>query len=246
MAQKSKYPQLMDETWLRTEYVEKRRSTVEIGVEIGCSPAMVQVRLRALGIKMRGRWSNKWEEKACERCLAQYVPSGPAQRFCSDACRRGTAKCESCGKVFVKRQTRTPANLKAPRDNKYCTVECRWAAARSRDDYGRYLTSEGYIVLEKRWRDPTLHRSENPNGYTRINIGRGVRMLEHRYVMERHLGRSLLPDETVHHLNGVKTDNRLENLELWVSKHPKGQRVEDIVVWATEMLERYAPEKLTT
>lgn len=64
-------------------------------------------------------------------------------------------------------------------------------------------------------------------------------VLEHRIVMEEHLGRPLLPDETVHHINGVRGDNRLENLELWASKHPAGQRVTDLLAWANEIIGRY-------
>lgn len=61
-----------------------------------------------------------------------------------------------------------------------------------------------------------------------------------QYVMERHLGRPLWPDETVHHKYGDRGDNRIENLELWSSWQPAGQRVEDKLVWAREILARYA------
>lgn len=75
-------------------------------------------------------------------------------------------------------------------------------------------------------------------GYRRFKIDGRV-ILEHRLVMERHLGRELLQEETVHHLNGETLDNRLENLELWSSSHPCGQRVEDKVAWAREILKTY-------
>ena len=57
--------------------------------------------------------------------------------------------------------------------------------------------------------------------------------------MEEMIGRRLMPHETVHHRNGIKSDNREANLELWTSNHPTGVRSRDAVVWATEILSCY-------
>ena len=67
---------------------------------------------------------------------------------------------------------------------------------------------------------------------------------EHVYIMSVAMGRPLFSNETVHHINGVKADNRLDNLELWASNHPPGQRVHQLVDWAEKLLRTYAPEKL--
>jgi len=64
-------------------------------------------------------------------------------------------------------------------------------------------------------------------------------VFEHILVMEQLLGRHLFPDETVHHVNGVRDDNRPRNLELWVRPQPPGIRVADAIAWAVEILERY-------
>lgn len=72
----------------------------------------------------------------------------------------------------------------------------------------------------------------------------GKAMLKHRMIMMNHLGRELLPNETVHHKNGDRADNRLSNLELWSSWQPAGQRVEDKIAWAKDLLEMYEPEAL--
>ena len=92
---------------------------------------------------------------------------------------------------------------------------------------GRHINSNGYVGIYM----PKHPRSKS-NGY----------ITEHTVVMEKEIGRYLLEKETVHHLNGNKEDNRIENLELWSSSHPSGQRVSDKVKWAKEILQVYDNE----
>lgn len=79
-----------------------------------------------------------------------------------------------------------------------------------------------------------IHAPAHPRARNRPYV------FEHILVMEELLGRRLEPFENVHHRNGVRDDNRPENLELWTRPQPKGIRARDAVAWARHILERYA------
>ena len=80
----------------------------------------------------------------------------------------------------------------------------------------------------------TITRKGHPNQMD----DRG-RIREHVFIMSEHLGRPLRKGENVHHKNGDRLDNRIENLELWHVGQPPGQRVEDKIAWCKEFLGIY-------
>lgn len=93
---------------------------------------------------------------------------------------------------------------------------------------GKYIDDDGYVCVYC-----PEHPNAKSNGYVR----------EHRYVMSIFLERKLLKEENVHHINGDRTDNRLENLELWSKSQPPGQRIADKIKWAKELLQFYGEDE---
>lgn len=170
--------------------------------------------------------------------------------------------CEVCGKGAMSYPSR-------PR--KYCSMTCRDIASRTGPSVelaclgcgGRYRVlpsrakrsnycSRSCSALNRRPRRPTAAdgtTSVNHSGYIVEKVpvghwaaqGRTGRALQHRLVMAVKLGRPLLWNENVHHINGRKTDNRPGNLELWVKKQPPGQRASDMLTWAREIVATYGP-----
>ena len=104
--------------------------------------------------------------------------------------------------------------------------ECREDEGASNGNWrgGRTRHKAGYVMVLARW-----HPRAGQNGY----------VFEHVLVLEEVLGRLLLPGETVHHRNGVRDDNRAENLELWIRQQPTGIRATDAVAWARLILASY-------
>lgn len=157
-------------------------------------------------------------------------------RSCSvDGCLRAHAAKGFCSLHRSQQLARDPDRL--------CSVDACGRPRRSRGmcaTHARRQLAGKPLDTPIRLRGKPGEGSIHKHGY-RIHRRDGRYIAEHRLVMEQYLGRRLLPGETVHHRDGRRSFNDISNLELWSSSQPSGQRVEDKVAWALEILALYGP-----
>ena len=177
------------------------------------------------------------------------LPNNISTKFTCSAenCERVAKARGLCDKHYqrLKKHGDTETTLRNVDGTKECSIEnCHrryWGAGYCLSHYDRVRRTgdpRSSIPIGPRKRvEPTVIKAGN--GYLKISFLDGTYKSHHRYIMEQHIGRELMPEEVVHHKNGNRSDNRVENLELWSTFHPSGQRINDLRLWAKELLEKY-------
>lgn len=125
-------------------------------------------------------------------------------------------KCLQCGKEIYFNKKRAKVLLKEKKEI-LCSHSHKNPSPSCRKLWLRNSKNEKYRGKRK-----------EASGYIAIRVD-GEWVLEHRHVLETILKRKLKPFESIHHKNGIRSDNRKSNLELWTKWQPSGQRAEDLL-----------------
>ncbi len=173
-------------------YVNQRLSTLKVGKILRVSPRVIERRLHEYGISPRGVGRDNDPEFSEENLRRLY-------------------------EVEQRPVKEIAALLGTSTVTLWKYLGRRGIAARSRSEIQRLrLPPPGTI----------LSRTVDKRGYALISAvrpdGSVIRDAEHRYVMSEHLKRPLRSDESVHHINGCRTDNRVNNLQLRQGSHGTG------------------------
>lgn len=166
--------------------------------------------------------------------------------FCThDGCERAATTRQMCDMHYRRWKRAESGEVRSYERNAGRTCEfdgCDLAAERKGLCSTHYAywkrTGDKFWNSDRRRKGTGSYVQKGPNTYF-YSSKNGKYQGEHRHIMEAHLGRDLLPGETVHHKNGDTLDNRIENLELMAGFHPRGQRPEDLLAFAREITERY-------
>lgn len=161
----------------------------------------------------------------CKKCKKEFFSEKGWAEFCSSRCCsdnwKKTLKERDPEKYKKYRQHASKMAKEKVRRNRNLPLD----APNLRPNHGRGFRMNGQYVC--------LLRKDHPNA------AKDGYVMEHVVVMSTYLGRSLHRHENVHHKNGIRNDNQIENLELWSRSQPPGQRVEDKLSWCKEFLEEY-------
>lgn len=168
----------------------------ELGEKFGCSATTVTKFLRRAGVKMRAPGNQPKPLTAREIAKIEALYSNGINQ----------TDIATIMKTSLPRVSRCLVNHGSKPVKATGQKHGHWRG-------GRVVTEAGYVNVRVATDDPMFEMT-NTSGY----------VLEHRLIMARSLGRVLTQNETVHHVNGDKSDNRLENLELRHGKHGKGER----------------------